>query len=667
MGRKKRGSANSASKTRRNAKGKTAAAPPRTPPETNTINNTGVTSQECSENESQDSNSLTNASITSAGRKNFGKYRCLIPQSNVLCNNEHVIVNNVEVKIIDPCASSESDNSNSVDTLNSVNRFNSGDSPSIRSFSKISRSDPSSNSGSPVSFKSLKVKLIEKTNSELKIENENNITLSDISYDTQLPDPTLNLIPCNDPRRGFKPSLNNYSNILETFSPVFKADVDSNDAVDGFSNNYEREEIVDPNSQEYIEKISNGEEEMYTVFEIVDDSYVESSENNYYNSKSSPNIFSSPDSTISDNSNDNSLMLSKPGTSFSHMEISTEKSSLKDISNEIYDFESKISDIKLSSEPDSCDISENVSVKCADNSNDINDENTNTCLINPESIETLTISREKKNDETVINSESCSTPTSMVSEEDTQIPNKIDNELVNSEKNDLPSNYSTDSSSSSSVSGIRRSSRIKTINVMKQRSKGHGLVKSPLKSCVSSLVKDVVTKNFEINNDYITKPSLDKSNVSMSVTTPLSSPIFPMPIKDNENKPVKVKSRWRRSSEMEMGSRSPITPPLSSPNTLNAHCNSKLSENSNDTNCHISNDSSNQDSSKSIKDSDEQAIQQRLAQFQTIFENDYHCDRAISKEAKKMTCDCFLTKEEMERGEMGCGEDCLNRLLMIEW
>lgn len=43
------------------------------------------------------------------------------------------------------------------------------------------------------------------------------------------------------------------------------------------------------------------------------------------------------------------------------------------------------------------------------------------------------------------------------------------------------------------------------------------------------------------------------------------------------------------------------------------------------------------------------------------------CFRTTSKEAKRMVCDCFLTKDEIARGEMGCGEDCLNRLLMIEW
>lgn len=31
-----------------------------------------------------------------------------------------------------------------------------------------------------------------------------------------------------------------------------------------------------------------------------------------------------------------------------------------------------------------------------------------------------------------------------------------------------------------------------------------------------------------------------------------------------------------------------------------------------------------------------------------------------------MVCDCLLLKEERARGLMGCGEDCLNRMLMIE-
>lgn len=59
-------------------------------------------------------------------------------------------------------------------------------------------------------------------------------------------------------------------------------------------------------------------------------------------------------------------------------------------------------------------------------------------------------------------------------------------------------------------------------------------------------------------------------------------------------------------------------------------------------------------------------MEERLSNFHVIKENEYLCERVVSKEAKKMICDCFLTHEEEERGELGCGEDCLNRLLMIE-
>lgn len=52
--------------------------------------------------------------------------------------------------------------------------------------------------------------------------------------------------------------------------------------------------------------------------------------------------------------------------------------------------------------------------------------------------------------------------------------------------------------------------------------------------------------------------------------------------------------------------------------------------------------------------------------FAQIVDNEYRSERTISKEAKKMACDCFLTQSEMERGELGCGDDCLNRMLLIE-
>lgn len=55
-----------------------------------------------------------------------------------------------------------------------------------------------------------------------------------------------------------------------------------------------------------------------------------------------------------------------------------------------------------------------------------------------------------------------------------------------------------------------------------------------------------------------------------------------------------------------------------------------------------------------------------LKLFMPIIDNEYRSERVISKEAKKMACDCFMTPTEMDRGELGCGDDCLNRMLLIE-
>ncbi|KAG7178005.1 LIM domain-binding protein 2-like 1, partial [Homarus americanus] len=62
-------------------------------------------------------------------------------------------------------------------------------------------------------------------------------------------------------------------------------------------------------------------------------------------------------------------------------------------------------------------------------------------------------------------------------------------------------------------------------------------------------------------------------------------------------------------------------------------------------------------------------VEERMKSFQHLVENQYIGERKKSKrskEVRRMVCDCSLTKEEIERGEVGCGEDCLNRLLMIE-
>lgn len=45
----------------------------------------------------------------------------------------------------------------------------------------------------------------------------------------------------------------------------------------------------------------------------------------------------------------------------------------------------------------------------------------------------------------------------------------------------------------------------------------------------------------------------------------------------------------------------------------------------------------------------------------------YFLNRKKSKSMKRMVCDCTTSKSDRAMGIPGCGSDCLNRMLMIEW
>lgn len=64
--------------------------------------------------------------------------------------------------------------------------------------------------------------------------------------------------------------------------------------------------------------------------------------------------------------------------------------------------------------------------------------------------------------------------------------------------------------------------------------------------------------------------------------------------------------------------------------------------------------------------SGQEEIAARLKTFAHLKENQYKTDRQICKEAQEMACDCYLAEEDIQKNEFGCGEDCLNRLLLIE-
>lgn len=188
---------------------------------------------------------------------------------------------------------------------------------------------------------------------------------------------------------------------------------------------------------------------------------------------------------------------------------------------------------------------------------------------------------------------------------------------------------------------VRRSNRIKSISVLKKKStKGHGLVKQKT---------DISNKNNEIEPSETNIPTSDTLHnnkiiqKSTNHTSTITSP---------DQKPVKVKSRWRRSSELELSN-------IPSSNSNKIPAPSAATQQS-ETNVVVM-------SEEERKRRDSEEVAKRLKQFVHLKENLYLTERLSCKEAKKMVCDCFLTGEDIEQGEYGCGEDCLNRLLMIEW
>ena len=126
-------------------------------------------------------------------------------------------------------------------------------------------------------------------------------------------------------------------------------------------------------------------------------------------------------------------------------------------------------------------------------------------------------------------------------------------------------------------------------------------------------------------------------------------------------KPEKVKSRWRRNSELESGhgtdhhgyanhsSQSPSSSSTSSSNNI-AHETTKNSPLA-PLNTNIPKET------------------EPVPHYDHIDENIYLFERKKSKckkEMRRMVCNCILTKEERQRGVLGCLDDCLNRMLMIE-
>ena len=127
-------------------------------------------------------------------------------------------------------------------------------------------------------------------------------------------------------------------------------------------------------------------------------------------------------------------------------------------------------------------------------------------------------------------------------------------------------------------------------------------------------------------------------------------------------KTFKVKSKWQRTSELQQEV-------ICSGFSDQSSCNDSPLSMSPKTSCTLPHPFVDQrDNHTEGKNRMTGAIiEERLKSFEIVEENQYLTSRNISKEVKRMSCDCTLSKEEIAQGELGCGENCINRLLMIEW
>lgn len=486
--------------------------------------------------------------------KKFGKYRCLFNNDETFTRKYDIgsdseTNSSVEIRVVDPCASSESDSNAALDTQSDTN---SGANLSPLNSTTITQSN--SRDISPVPALT-----------ELSSNCETPLLNKDEGNEKCMQLNTIDLIETDS-----TPSIN-----------------DSHQVVDDPYKESKTEEIqVEdiPLEEEQIE-FTGDDDEVITIVQIVEDDHPEL----YYNIK-----IDSPQEHITEH-------------------IDHEES--KDNSQNT-DFQEHFEKLNIATSDS------NIPMECSE----VIEIASSPCL-------TPDIQYKESLNEVLMRPDPSLTPSSTLSDDS------------NSSRVAEPNQNNSNDSAESSPTGVRRSSRIKTISNLKQKTKGYGLVKTPLKK---ALITQTKLKLEEIGSD-----SQDKSCESLPGTTP-NSPSFPVP----SEMPVKVKSRWRRSSELEMGAVSPANSPLASPSLPQrlppvAESPSLPEEE--------------QHAPPLTKEDYDRIIEERMNQYQHLDENEYLCERMISKETKKMTCDCFMTKEELERGELACGEDCLNRLLMIEW
>ena len=242
------------------------------------------------------------------------------------------------------------------------------------------------------------------------------------------------------------------------------------------------------------------------------------------------------------------------------------------------------------------------------------------------------------------------------------------NEEENSDEDDLDQERSHKKS-------LRRSDRIKVIETKKQHHK---------ELVIAEKIKKHHTHNHD-SNDGVENgtPRSDSEHCNdISLAANPSEDLDKM-------QAVKVKDRWRRFSEKELCAEN-SDQLLNNKNStelvltnLNSPCKAESTTFSpnkfdsprafkkmllNKAACESLDSSS---SHTNIISSNEFNVdfKELYSLYDHIDENLYLCKKKktkFNKEAKRMVCDCSTSEQERQMGIVACGDDCLNRLLMIE-
>lgn len=182
-----------------------------------------------------------------------------------------------------------------------------------------------------------------------------------------------------------------------------------------------------------------------------------------------------------------------------------------------------------------------------------------------------------------------------------------------------------------------------------------------------TITSDEIYENYELQKDEIPMEIEEISHVRrsrrlksfyMDAPPPISAPVKveenainasgtlqPIVVDASAPSPeLKVKTRWRKCAEMEQEA---IKNEVDEPKTEDCFVETKVLS----------------DEKFEVDQCDE-----RLSHFVTIKDNIYikESDRVICKVNKTMKCDCTITQQDLQKGELGCRYNCINRLLFIE-